>query len=66
VSLVASTGPSRGRSQRSLLVSVGTTFRIDSTDIFISYALNLLLLARNEFIRMHYFQWFKFGCLLSN
>jgi hypothetical protein len=27
VSLVASTGPSRGRSQRSLLVSVGTTFR---------------------------------------
>jgi hypothetical protein len=30
VSLVASTGPSRGRSQRSLLVSVGTTFRTDS------------------------------------
>jgi hypothetical protein len=29
VSLVASTGPSRGRSQRSLLVSVGTTFRTD-------------------------------------
>jgi hypothetical protein len=30
VSLVASTGPSRGRSQRSLLVSVGTTLRTDS------------------------------------
>jgi hypothetical protein len=30
VSLVVSTGPSRGRSQRSLLVSVGTTFRTDS------------------------------------
>jgi hypothetical protein len=30
VSLVSSTGPSRGRSQRSLLVSVGTTFRTDS------------------------------------
>jgi hypothetical protein len=30
VSIVASTGPSRGRSQRSLLVSVGTTFRTDS------------------------------------
>jgi hypothetical protein len=30
VSLVASTGPSRGRSQRSLLVSVGTTFRTDN------------------------------------
>jgi hypothetical protein len=30
VSLVASTRPSRGRSQRSLLVSVGTTFRTDS------------------------------------
>jgi hypothetical protein len=30
VSLVASTEPSRGRSQRSLLVSVGTTFRTDS------------------------------------
>jgi hypothetical protein len=30
VSLVASTGPSRGRSQRSLLVSVGTTFRTDT------------------------------------
>jgi hypothetical protein len=30
VSLVASTGPSRGRSQRSLLVSVGTTFCTDS------------------------------------
>jgi hypothetical protein len=29
-SLVASTGPSRGRSQRLLLVSVGTTFRTDS------------------------------------
>jgi hypothetical protein len=29
VSLVASTGPSRGRSQRSLLVSVGTIFRTD-------------------------------------
>jgi hypothetical protein len=31
VSLVASTGPSRGRSQCSLLVSVGTTFRTDMT-----------------------------------
>jgi hypothetical protein len=30
VSLVASTGPSRGRSQRSLLLSVGTTFRTDT------------------------------------
>jgi hypothetical protein len=30
VSSVASTSPSRGRSQRSLLVSVGTTFRTDS------------------------------------
>jgi hypothetical protein len=29
MSLVASTGPSRGRSQRSLPVSVGTTFRTD-------------------------------------
>jgi hypothetical protein len=31
VSLVTSTGPSRGRSQRSLLVSVGTTFRTDTS-----------------------------------
>jgi hypothetical protein len=30
VSLVASTGPSRVRSQHSLLVSVGTTFRTDT------------------------------------
>jgi hypothetical protein len=30
VSLVSSTGPSRGKSQRSLLVSVGTTFCTDS------------------------------------
>jgi hypothetical protein len=30
MSLVASTGPSRGRSHRSLLVTVGTTFRTDS------------------------------------
>jgi hypothetical protein len=30
VSLVASTGPSRGRSQHSLLVSVGTIFRTDT------------------------------------
>jgi hypothetical protein len=30
VSLVASTSPSRGKSQRSLLVSVGTTFRTDN------------------------------------
>jgi hypothetical protein len=30
MSLVASTDPSRGRSQRSLLVSVGTTFRTDT------------------------------------
>jgi hypothetical protein len=30
VSLVASTGPLRGRSQRSLLVSVGTTFRTNT------------------------------------
>jgi hypothetical protein len=30
VSLVASTGPSRGRSQCLLLVSVGTTFRTDT------------------------------------
>jgi hypothetical protein len=33
MSLVASTGPSRGRSQRSLLVSVGTTFRTDKDNI---------------------------------
>jgi hypothetical protein len=32
VSLVASTEPSRGRSQRSLLVSVGTTFRTNNKD----------------------------------
>jgi hypothetical protein len=32
VSLVASTEQSRGRSQRSLLVSVGTTFRTDNAD----------------------------------
>jgi hypothetical protein len=31
VSLVASTDPSRGRSQCSLLVNVGTTFRTDKT-----------------------------------
>jgi hypothetical protein len=31
VSLVASTGPSRGRYQRSLLVSVGTAFRTDTS-----------------------------------
>jgi hypothetical protein len=31
VSLVASTDPSRGRSQRSLLLSVGTTFRTDKS-----------------------------------
>jgi hypothetical protein len=30
MSLVVSTGPSRGGSQRSLLVSVGTTFRTDT------------------------------------
>jgi hypothetical protein len=33
VSLVASTGPSRGRSQRSLLVTVGTTFRTDTRSV---------------------------------
>jgi hypothetical protein len=33
VSLVASTGLSRGRSQRSLLVSVGTTFCTDSSNL---------------------------------
>jgi hypothetical protein len=32
VSLAARTGPSRGRSQHSLLVSVGTTFRTDTDD----------------------------------
>jgi hypothetical protein len=37
MSLVASTEPSRGRSQRSLLVSVGTTFRTDkSTQDYVS------------------------------
>jgi hypothetical protein len=34
-SLVASTGPSRGRSQRLLLVSVGTTFRTDNKFIYV-------------------------------
>jgi hypothetical protein len=53
MSLVA-TGPSRGRSQRSLLVSVGTTFRTDITNKEYNFSFTVFTIQWISSIKCHF------------